>query len=148
MITGSLGHSAVPGGHESTDLIVCPAPDTFATAHPKRAQKRDLVAAMRLEDASPEWTHADLAIANGPAAPRLTVPSFLHRFSMVPRRERSIRARHWRCPGGTGQTKEEFTMMGGFGNGMGSLGWLGIGVLLLVLVGVIVWLVVRPRDRN
>ena len=25
--------------------------------------------------------------------------------------------------------KEEFTMMGGFGNGMGSLGWLGMGVL-------------------
>ena len=39
-------------------------------------------------------------------------------------------------------------MMGGLGNGMGSLGWLGMGVLLLVLVGLIVWLVVRPRDRN
>ena len=44
--------------------------------------------------------------------------------------------------------KEEFTMMGGFGNAMGSLGWLGMGVLFLVLVGLIVWLVVRPRDRN
>jgi len=44
--------------------------------------------------------------------------------------------------------KEEFTMMGGFGNGMGSLGGLGMGVLFLVLVGLIVWLVVRPRDRN
>jgi len=40
-------------------------------------------------------------------------------------------------------------MMGGFGNGMGSLGWLAMGVLLLiVLVGLTVWLVVRPRDRN
>ena len=36
--------------------------------------------------------------------------------------------------------KEEFTMMGGFGNGMGSLGWLGMGVLFLLLVGLIVWL--------
>jgi hypothetical protein len=44
--------------------------------------------------------------------------------------------------------KEESTMMGGFGNGMGSLGWLGMGVLFLLLVGLIVWLVVRPRDRN
>ena len=34
------------------------------------------------------------------------------------------------------------------GGGMGSLGWLGMGVLLLVLVGLIVWLVMRPRDRN
>jgi hypothetical protein len=67
---------------------------------------------------------------------------------MLPRLERNTQARHWRCPGGTGQTKEEFTMMGGFGNGMGSLGWLGMGVLLLVLVGLIVWLVQRPRDRN
>ena len=31
-------------------------------------------------------------------------------------------------------------MMGGFGNGMGSLGWLGMGVLFLLLVGLIVWL--------
>jgi len=39
-------------------------------------------------------------------------------------------------------------MMGGFGNGMGSLGWFAMGLLLLVLVGLTVWLVVRPRDRN
>jgi len=32
--------------------------------------------------------------------------------------------------------------------GMGSLGWLGMGVLFLIPVGLIVWLVVRPRDRN
>ena len=44
--------------------------------------------------------------------------------------------------------KEESAMIGGFGNGMGSLGWLGMGVLFLILVGLIVWLVVRPRDRN
>jgi len=34
-------------------------------------------------------------------------------------------------------------MMGGFGNGMGSLGWLGMGVFWLVLIGLIVWLVLR-----
>lgn len=34
-------------------------------------------------------------------------------------------------------------MMGGYGNGMGSLGWLGMGVFWLVLVGLIVWLVMR-----
>ncbi|NMM33664.1 MAG: hypothetical protein HHJ13_06645 [Phycicoccus sp.] len=34
-------------------------------------------------------------------------------------------------------------MMGGYGNGMGSLGWLGMGVFWLVLVGLIVWLVLR-----
>lgn len=33
--------------------------------------------------------------------------------------------------------------MGGFGNGMGSLGWLGMGVFWLVLLGLIVWLVMR-----
>jgi hypothetical protein len=44
--------------------------------------------------------------------------------------------------------KEEFTMMGGFGNGIGSLGLFGMGVLFLLLVGLIVWLLVRPRDRN
>ena len=33
--------------------------------------------------------------------------------------------------------------MGGFGNGTGSLGWLGMGVFWLVLVGLIVWLVMR-----
>jgi len=35
-------------------------------------------------------------------------------------------------------------MMGGYGNaGMGSLGWLGMGVFWLVLLGLIVWLVMR-----
>ena len=40
--------------------------------------------------------------------------------------------------------------MGGFGNGMGSLGWLGMGVFWLVLVGLIVWLVMRllPGSRG
>jgi putative membrane protein len=41
-------------------------------------------------------------------------------------------------------TREDFTMMGGYGNaGMGSLGWLGMGVFWLVLLGLIVWLVMR-----
>ena len=34
-------------------------------------------------------------------------------------------------------------MMGSYGNGMGSLGWLGMGVFLLLLLGLIVWLVMR-----
>jgi hypothetical protein len=87
--------SAVAGGYESTDLIVCPCSRYLRHRAPKRVQKRDLVAAMRPEDASPEWTHGDPAIAIGPAAPRLTVPSFLHRCSMIPDRERSTRLRHW-----------------------------------------------------
>ena len=33
--------------------------------------------------------------------------------------------------------------MGWYGNGAGSLGWLGVGVFWLVLLGLIVWLVVR-----
>lgn len=40
-------------------------------------------------------------------------------------------------------------MMGGFGNGMGPFGWLGMGVFWLVLVGLIVWFVLRllPSSR-
>ncbi|MHB8187427.1 MAG: SHOCT domain-containing protein [Dermatophilaceae bacterium] len=34
-------------------------------------------------------------------------------------------------------------MMGWYGNGTGSLGWLGMGVFWLILVGLIVWLVMR-----
>ena len=34
-------------------------------------------------------------------------------------------------------------MMGWYGNGMGSLGWLGMGLFWLVLLGLIVWLVMR-----
>ena len=34
-------------------------------------------------------------------------------------------------------------MMGWYGNGMGSVGWLGMGVFWLVLLGLIGWLVVR-----
>jgi len=34
-------------------------------------------------------------------------------------------------------------MMGSYGNGMGSLGWLGMGVFWLLLLGLIVWLVMR-----
>ncbi|MHB8186856.1 MAG: hypothetical protein ACYDDU_12405 [Dermatophilaceae bacterium] len=35
-------------------------------------------------------------------------------------------------------------MMGWYGGGgMGSLGWLGMGVFWLVLIGLIIWLVVR-----
>ena len=33
--------------------------------------------------------------------------------------------------------------MGSYGNGMGSLGWLGMGVFWLLLLGLIVWLVIR-----
>ena len=34
-------------------------------------------------------------------------------------------------------------MMGWYGNGMGTTGWLGMGVFWLLLLGLIVWLVVR-----
>jgi len=34
-------------------------------------------------------------------------------------------------------------MMGSYGNAMGSLGWLGIGVFWLLLLALIVWLVMR-----
>ena len=34
-------------------------------------------------------------------------------------------------------------MMGSYGNGMGSLGWLGIGAFWLLLLALIVWLVIR-----
>ena len=34
-------------------------------------------------------------------------------------------------------------MMGWYGGGMGSLGWLAMGVFWLILLGLIVWLVVR-----
>jgi len=34
-------------------------------------------------------------------------------------------------------------MMGWYGGGMGPLGWLGMGVFWLILLGLIVWLVVR-----
>jgi putative membrane protein len=62
---------------------------------------------------------------------------------MVPDQDRDTGARGWRYPGTTGQIKEEFTMMGWYGNGIGSLGWLGMGVFWLILLGLIVWLVVR-----
>jgi len=34
-------------------------------------------------------------------------------------------------------------MMGWYGGGMGSFGWLGMGVFWLILLGLIMWLVVR-----
>ena len=33
-------------------------------------------------------------------------------------------------------------MMGSYGNGIGSLGWLGMGIFWLLLLGLIVWLIV------
>ena len=33
--------------------------------------------------------------------------------------------------------------MGSYGNGMGALGWLGLGTFWLLLLGLIVWLVMR-----
>ncbi|MEP7036484.1 MAG: SHOCT domain-containing protein [Dermatophilaceae bacterium] len=45
---------------------------------------------------------------------------------------------------------KEFTMMGSYGNGMGSLGWLAMGAFWLLLIGLIVWLVMRllPGSDN
>jgi putative membrane protein len=34
-------------------------------------------------------------------------------------------------------------MMGWYGRGMGPLGWLGMGLFWLILLGLIVWLVIR-----
>jgi putative membrane protein len=39
-------------------------------------------------------------------------------------------------------------MMGWYGGGIGSLGWLGMGVFWLILLGLIVWLVVRLLPRS
>jgi putative membrane protein len=62
---------------------------------------------------------------------------------MVPDHDRYTGAQRWRHPGTTGQHKEEFTMMGWYGNAMGSLGWLGMGVFWFLLLGLIGWLVMR-----
>ena len=41
-------------------------------------------------------------------------------------------------------------MMGGYGGGMGVFGWLFLGVFWLILIGLIIWLVVRllPGSGN
>ena len=39
-------------------------------------------------------------------------------------------------------------MMGWYGDGMGPLGWLGMGVFWLILLGLIVWMVVRLLPGN
>jgi putative membrane protein len=43
----------------------------------------------------------------------------------------------------TGHAKEELTMMGWYGGGMGPLAWLAMGFFWLILLGLIVWLVTR-----
>jgi predicted lipid-binding transport protein (Tim44 family) len=50
----------------------------------------------------------------------------------------------------TGHVKEEFTMMGWYGGGMGGFGLLGMGLFWLILLGLIVWLVTRllPGSRD
>ena len=47
-----------------------------------------------------------------------------------------------------GPDMEKLTMMGGSGIAMGFVGLLAMGVFLLVLVGLVVWLVARPRNRS
>jgi heme exporter protein D len=39
-------------------------------------------------------------------------------------------------------------MMGAAGYGVGAFAWLAMGLFLVVLVGLVVWLVARPRDRS
>ena len=68
---------------------------------------------------------------------------FLHGFFMVPNHDRDIGAQRWRYPGSTGRIKEEIKMMGWYGDGMGTVGWLGMGAFWLILLGLIVWLVAR-----
>jgi putative membrane protein len=46
-------------------------------------------------------------------------------------------------PQGPGGRRRWFTMMGWYGGGMSAAGWLGMGVFWLILLGLIVWLVVR-----
>jgi putative membrane protein len=53
------------------------------------------------------------------------------------------------CPINRAGQAKEFIMMGwNSGGGMGSLGWLGMGVFWLILLGLIVWLVVRLLPDN
>jgi putative membrane protein len=68
---------------------------------------------------------------------------FLHRFFMVSGHNRANGGRRWRYPEQTGQVKEEFTMMGWYGGGVGVLGMFAMGVFWLILLGLILWLVVR-----
>jgi len=63
-------------------------------------------------------------------------------------RLRSVHTGHLGHTGNTEQAKEKLTMMGGSGIAMGFVGLLAMGVFLLVLVGLVVWLVARPRDRS
>jgi len=46
------------------------------------------------------------------------------------------------------EAKEKLIMNGGSGFGMGGFGWLAMGLVVVVLVGLVVWLVARPRDRG
>jgi putative membrane protein len=62
---------------------------------------------------------------------------------MVPCGERNTPGPRWGYPGSTGQVEEEFTMMGWYGNGTSSIGWLGMGAFWLIVLGLIIWLVVR-----
>ena len=39
-------------------------------------------------------------------------------------------------------------MMGWYGNGTSSIGWLGMGAFWLILLGLIIWLVVRLLPRS
>jgi putative membrane protein len=45
--------------------------------------------------------------------------------------------------GRTGRNEEEITMMGWYGGGMSAFMWLGMGLFWLILLGLIVWLVIR-----
>jgi len=67
--------------------------------------------------------------------------SFLHGSSPRPQ--------HWSATleasrNNRGSKNEELAMMNWYGRGgMGSVGWLGMGLFWLVLLGLIIWLVVR-----
>jgi len=95
------------------------------------------------------WLQSSLQQASAQSVERVTWVGFgprvgfLHRFFMVRGHDHSMRERGWRHPGRTGRVKEEFAMMGWYGNGMGSLQWLGMGVFWFALLGLIVWLVFR-----
>ena len=65
--------------------------------------------------------------------------SFLHGSSPRSQHLSATLEVHRNTPG----TSEEFTMMGWYGGGMGAFMWLGMGLFWLILLGLIVWLVIR-----
>ena len=54
----------------------------------------------------------------------------------------------WAIPEIPEQEKERLTVMGGSGIAMGFVALLAMGLFVVVIVGLVVWLIARPRDRS